>query len=137
MRTDLHIYNIARSCLQCGRDNMTNSAGYCKSCQDYFFQMNIVTTEMLTPEELETAYQASKWKDVEERSKQNQGFQKAEIPDHLRWEVFERDNFTCKRCGSRRKLTADHIIAESKGGPTTLENLQTLCKSCNSKKGTS
>ena len=32
-------------------------------------------------------------------------------------------------------LCADHIVPESKGGITALENLQTRCRSCNSKKG--
>ena len=32
-------------------------------------------------------------------------------------------------------LTLDHIIPESHGGHTTAENLQTLCRSCNSHKG--
>ncbi len=57
------------------------------------------------------------------------------IPQWLRWAVFERDNFTCHHCGSRRILTADHIIPEVEGGPTNMDNLQTLCRSCNSKKG--
>jgi hypothetical protein len=57
------------------------------------------------------------------------------IPSDLRWEVWERDNFTCQQCGSRRHLTIDHIIPISKGGQTVKENLQTLCSSCNSKKG--
>lgn len=58
------------------------------------------------------------------------------IPIALRWQVFERDNFTCLGCGSRRLLSADHIFPLSKGGQTILENLQTLCRSCNSRKGT-
>jgi hypothetical protein len=57
------------------------------------------------------------------------------IPESLKWEVFERDNFTCKNCGARRFLTIDHITPKSKGGKTTLNNCQTLCKSCNSRKG--
>lgn len=64
-------------------------------------------------------------------------YSKTPIPEELRWRVFERDAFKCKHCGSQRFLRADHIAAESKGGPTTLENLQTLCRSCNSKKGAS
>lgn len=60
---------------------------------------------------------------------------KVPIPEEMRWEVFERDGFACKQCGSKRWLRADHVIPESAGGPTTLENLQTLCRSCNSRKG--
>lgn len=63
-------------------------------------------------------------------------FVKEPIPETLRWAVFERDGFKCKKCPSRRFLRADHIIPESRGGRATLENLQTLCASCNSKKGT-
>lgn len=32
-------------------------------------------------------------------------------------------------------MTKDHIIPRSRGGPTTLENLQTMCSICNGKKG--
>jgi hypothetical protein len=60
---------------------------------------------------------------------------KEKISDGIRWEVFGRDNFTCCHCGSRKNLTVDHIYPESKGGKATLDNCQTLCKSCNSRKG--
>jgi 5-methylcytosine-specific restriction endonuclease McrA len=49
--------------------------------------------------------------------------------------VFERDNFTCKFCGQKNNLTIDHKIPLSKGGTNYFENMQTLCKSCNCKKG--
>jgi hypothetical protein len=62
-------------------------------------------------------------------------YSKAAIPAPLRWDVWERDNFTCKRCGSRRYLTVDHILAERLGGLTEFANLQTLCRPCNSRKG--
>ena len=60
---------------------------------------------------------------------------KERIPSDLRWNVWERDNFTCQKCGSRQYLSIDHIIPEIKGGELTMDNCQTLCKSCNSRKG--
>lgn len=60
---------------------------------------------------------------------------KAVIPPSLRWLVWERDDFTCKDCGSRKQLSIDHIVPESLGGPTEESNLQTLCTPCNSRKG--
>lgn len=60
---------------------------------------------------------------------------KKKIPQWLRVKVFERDAYRCVHCFGWVDLCADHIVPESKGGITTLENLQTLCRSCNSKKG--
>lgn len=60
---------------------------------------------------------------------------KAVIPTTLRWAIFRRDGYQCRACGAPDDLTADHIIPEVKGGVAVLENLQTLCRSCNSKKG--
>lgn len=59
---------------------------------------------------------------------------KQPLPGKLRTAVFERDEYRCRRCLSHKQLCCDHVIPESKGGPTTLENLQTLCKTCNSRK---
>jgi len=62
-------------------------------------------------------------------------YTKKPIKEFTKWDVFERDNYTCQICGARKHLTVDHIHPESKGGKTKMENLQTLCKRCNSKKG--
>lgn len=42
----------------------------------------------------------------------------------------------CLCCNRRRKLTADHVIPVSKGGTSYISNIQPLCQTCNSSKGT-
>lgn len=63
------------------------------------------------------------------------GTLKKPIPYELRKLVFERDAYRCQTCGDWHDLSVDHIIPESKGGLAKLDNLQTLCRKCNSKKG--
>lgn len=59
---------------------------------------------------------------------------KGTVPVALRRAVFERDNHTCQHCGTHENLSIDHIYPEVWGGPTTLENLQVLCRPCNNRK---
>jgi hypothetical protein len=49
--------------------------------------------------------------------------------------VWDRDGWECRHCGSHRDLTVDHITPVVLGGSDEMGNLQTLCKSCNSRKG--
>jgi len=48
--------------------------------------------------------------------------------------VFERDKHTCRYCGATNRLEIDHIIPLSRGGSNELDNLQILCRYCNSRK---
>jgi hypothetical protein len=64
------------------------------------------------------------------------GYRKSKIARRLSKLVFESDSYRCRICGGWEDLCADHIIPESKGGKTEFLNLQTLCRSCNSRKGT-
>ena len=62
---------------------------------------------------------------------------KRDIPLKLRLKVLQRDNFCCVYCGKSPAthrgtvLHIDHIKPFSKGGKTSLENLQILCQKCN------
>jgi len=55
-----------------------------------------------------------------------------------RFEVFNRDSFTCQYCGRIPPLVmlhVDHVIPVAKGGTNDMENLTTSCAGCNSGKG--
>ena len=60
-----------------------------------------------------------------------------DVSDKTRSQVFNRDGNSCLRCGSKESLSIDHIKPLVHGGDNSINNLQTLCKSCNSIKGTS
>ncbi len=64
------------------------------------------------------------------------GYRKKKIPASIRTQVFERDRYRCRYCGTHIDLTLDHIVPEIDGGESTPANLVTCCKSCNSRKGT-
>ncbi len=52
-----------------------------------------------------------------------------------RAEVFERDNFTCRYCGSKpERLQCDHVVPVVRGGSNETDNLATACKPCNQSK---
>ena len=52
------------------------------------------------------------------------------------WDVVrKRNNYKCVICGKIEpeiKLTVDHIIPVSRGGKNNIENIQPLCRRCNS-----
>jgi hypothetical protein len=55
---------------------------------------------------------------------------------HLnRQNIFKRDGNKCVYCGSKSRLTIDHLIPRAKGGTNTWKNLVTCCGHCNVKKG--
>lgn len=57
------------------------------------------------------------------------------ISSKLRYEVLHRDNSRCQRCGATpsdgAKLHVDHKVPVDWSGTSSLENLWTLCETCN------
>jgi 5-methylcytosine-specific restriction endonuclease McrA len=57
------------------------------------------------------------------------------IPDELRQQIITRANERCEYCQSPLiivvEMEIDHIIPESAGGSTTLDNLCLACVGCN------
>jgi hypothetical protein len=62
---------------------------------------------------------------------------RAEANMKLRFEILERDNFTCQYCGRSPRfnkdvvLEMDHKYPASKGGEWSKENIITSCRDCN------
>lgn len=63
------------------------------------------------------------------------GFGSRHIAQEVKVAVWQRDGAQCVACGARDYLEFDHIIPHSKGGASTLGNVQLLCRKCNGAKG--
>ena len=50
-------------------------------------------------------------------------------------ELCKRYGNICLRCFAKTRLTVDHIVPVSQGGTSDIENLQPLCRYCNTVKG--
>lgn len=61
---------------------------------------------------------------------------KSKVTQRRRVRVLVRDGNQCLACGATEDLTLDHIKHKSKGGGDEDSNLRTLCRSCNSRRGT-
>jgi hypothetical protein len=56
---------------------------------------------------------------------------KRRISQEVKIAVSARDGGRCRRCGSTRQLHFDHVIPVSRGGASTVANIQLLCGPCN------
>lgn len=51
--------------------------------------------------------------------------------------IYEKFDNMCVYCGSREDLGLDHVVALTRGGKHSMDNLVVACRSCNSSKGNS
>lgn len=68
-------------------------------------------------------------------SKKPKRIKKSKLTKAKKEAVKSRDGFTCQNCGTKKDLCVDHKIPESRGGNNSMDNLHTLCRPCNSRKG--
>jgi len=57
------------------------------------------------------------------------------ISQDIKTAVWQRDQGRCVQCHATEYLEFDHVIPHSKGGATSVNNLQLLCRKCNLAKG--
>ena len=59
-----------------------------------------------------------------------------QISAQVSWNVYRRDNYTCRYCGRNDiPLTVDHLILWEDGGPSIEANLVACCRKCNKVRG--
>ena len=64
--------------------------------------------------------------------------ERGKVSNKMRFAIYKRDGYRCRICGKTNRfddLEIDHIKPIAKGGKSTYDNLQTLCRRCNKEKG--
>lgn len=83
--------------------------------------------------------QSEKWRKMTQKRDAQRRALEANAPGFFtqdEWEALcAKKNYCCLACGKKGKLTIDHVIPLSEGGINSIDNIQPLCKSCNSRKG--
>jgi len=119
-------YNLIQlNCLVCNNDfeSTKKSKGVCYKCQ--------------RKKRKRSPNQSGRKKSFDERAKKyNVAYEKINAND-----IYKRDNYRCLSCGCKvvksdtyrpDQATIDHVIPMSKGGSHTIDNIVTMCHTCNS-----
>jgi 5-methylcytosine-specific restriction endonuclease McrA len=90
--------------------------------KELLHQLDVVEVEVLDP--------TNKSQKVVVRKSQR------EIEQQVNWNVFRRDNYTCRYCGNdKTPLTVDHVVCWESMGASVEDNLITACRKCNKTRG--
>ena len=111
---ELYIHNVLHSHFSPETKYMTH-----QEWKNFFWQTDVLETEI-------------------NRDGKKTIIKKAErqISQITSWNVFRRDEYTCRYCGRNDvPLTVDHIVLWEDGGPSIEENLVAACKKCNRTRG--
>ena len=134
---ELNVYILSLS------PNARSLLARCKHCQhEYRIKMepsnpqeilgmfNSFLEDRLAFAEMENALPEWQMKIIQRRTTS----QRTPIPSDVKRVVWKRDGGQCVNCGSEVDLEYDHIIPVAKGGSSTVQNIQILCKTCNRRK---
>jgi len=83
-----------------------------------------------------TLYEIVEYEVLKEKERSQDDFSRS-VSEKQKLVLLEKAEWKCQICGKPLTLAeahVDHIIPFSKGGKTSLENLQVLCEECNKKK---
>jgi hypothetical protein len=134
----MHYYQKNVKCKLCSRlTERTYGRGICQRCAnviilDFEYEHSGSVSKFTSEETIQ------EWESIFKtrlRISRSTATKRKKRPPSLDLAVFRRDGYACVECNSRDNLTVDHIKPVVQGGGDELENLQTLCKRCNSRKG--
>jgi 5-methylcytosine-specific restriction endonuclease McrA len=129
------------------------STGYKHVCKDCQIPLDAIVRKRYRENNLEqcrerekTFRQSEAGQETIYRKNMKRRSQKANVrfTKHQRKEILERDNYICQCCGiivhderinTPDKAHIDHILPLNADGSSELDNLQTLCRTCNTSKG--
>jgi len=116
-------------CVVCGETTSKHSGkGKCKRCVDKMYQ--------LKNKEKFRAYNRDYYIAKVKGTPRNKLAREARNYDGKRDVVLERDNWTCKECGSHKSLVVHHVDGSGRGKKkhnNVLKNLVTLCRQCHAR----
>ena len=122
--------NIERTCRGCGKKFIVLHAlakrgegHYCsQKCKKIF--LRIYPTPAIAHRESGRRYETNK-----------RAAKKLRTHTWKEWEsLLKKYRYSCARCGSGEDICRDHKIPISKGGDDGIDNIQPLCRQCNSRK---
>lgn len=147
--------SIVFSCDYCGKESMDKPSSFrrkkrhfcCRECYSKYRKERMHFTEQNSYKGIRSEgdskqiyhrnYCNSHKENIAHLKARRYAREKGAIGSHTleEWDALK-DSYgnVCAYCGKSKKLTKDHIIPLSKGGTDYIENIQPLCRNCNSKK---
>lgn len=121
---------IERKCKTCSKTFFCFPSMIKRNRANYCSQPCKVTSHTIYPSAVIRHREGVRRRDVRQRAAKN-----IKTHTHAEWvALLARHDGRCMHCGTRERITRDHITPISKGGDDGITNIQPLCHSCNCRK---